>query len=249
VSIVGRLSLGAVLAAIAVGASAAWASPATGTQARATTLARAINLRQSDLPGASEHPYPLTAAALRDVTKIVKCAHGVLPREALVISQAPRFTGDGLGGTPIVSSIVQIWRSAGFALHALRSIPPRRRIPCFDEFFGAVLRAREPNGVSVSLHGVPFPLVVEGSDGTFADRITVTVHGQPADQQLAPMQRSSAVSDTEYIDQFGFVYGQVSVSMVVQTIDVTPSRALEQHLANLLLARTRNALASNPNPH
>jgi hypothetical protein len=104
-----------------------------------------------------------------------------------------------------------------------------------------MLRTSEPKGVSLALRGSTLPLTVRGSDASTAFRITVTAHSKPVAPELTGMHRTNELSAVVYLDQFGFVYGQVGVSWFVETLKVTPRLSLEQHLAKLLLTRARNA--------
>jgi hypothetical protein len=228
-----------VLLTVTVSAGVARASSTPITRGNAAAVASAVDLRPSDLPGYRHKFFDPTAQGLRDTAEIEKCEGGVPLSEALLNAHSPTFNGPGVGGTPEVASDVLVWPSAALADRAFAAVPATRGISCFDASFGAALRAKEPEGVSVTVHGAPLRSTVRGCDDTHADRIIATVHVEKPATELAPRRGATRLSDTVYIDQFGFVCGQVAVGFYV--LAPTPSPSLERHIADLLVRRARRA--------
>jgi hypothetical protein len=196
----------------------------------------------ADLPGYVVKPfqrtpdYPGAASALR------KCLHTPAAPDALLANSASAdFAGPGLGGTPTVKSYVAIWASASLLDQRLKAASGQHGISCVLNFFTVALRHHKPKGVSFKLHGETLPPVVRGSTPWLGFRLIITVRAKPAPTEAVVKTHGPEVSASLFIDFTSFVYGNVAVNLIVETIDAPPRFTLEQHLSRLLLARTEKA--------
>ena len=224
-----RIATLAAIAVLGLGAHSALASQRTLTRAQAQDAAAAIGLRRSDLPKLAAQSNPITAQQRRFSAKLTACLGGVPDTEAYAEAQSPTFTGAGTSSLT-VSSTTEILPTAALVDEDLRAVDSAQGIPCLQSQLGDQLKASLAKGAALEIHGTPLPLVVEGSDGTFALRFAVIV---------TIKQGRSTLPVHLYYDTIGFAYGQAEVGFDVLSTSATPSTALERRLGASLLARAR----------
>jgi hypothetical protein len=195
-------------------------------------VAVAINLRQSDLPKLAAQSNPITAQQRRFSAQLTACLGGVPDNLAYADAQSPTFTSSSSSALTI-SSNTEILPSAALVAKDLAAVRSRKGIPCLQRQLGAQLKASLGKGDTLSIHAVPLPAIVLGSDGTFALRFNVVV---------GIKQGSSTVPVRVYYDTIGFAYGQAEVGFDVLSTAAVPSGALERRLGASLLARARATL-------
>lgn len=229
-----RARIVAVVAAavLALGVEAALGSVRTVTRSGAHAVAVAINLRQGDLPKLSAQSNPITAEQRRFSAQLTACLGGVPDKLAYADAQSPTFTSSGSASLTI-SSNTEILPSAAFVAKDLATVRSPKGIPCLERQLGAQLKASLATGDTLTIHGVPLPPIVSGSDGTFALRFNVVV---------GLKQGSSTVPVRVYYDTIGFAYRQAEVGFDVLSTATAPSSALERRLGASLLARARAAI-------
>jgi len=229
-----RARIGAIVAVavLAAGAAAALGSARDVTRGAAHAVAVAINLRHSDLPKLSAQSNPITAQERRFSAQLTACLGGVPDNLAYADAQSPTFTGSGQTSLTI-SSDTEILPSAALVAKDLAAVRSRKGIPCLRHQLGVQLKASIGKGDTLSIHGVPLPSVVSGSDGTFALRFNVIV---------GIKQGSSTLPVRVYYDTIGFAYRQAEVGFDVLSTATAPSDSLERRLGASLLARAHAAI-------
>lgn len=220
------------VAVLAVGAEAAFGSRRDVTRGAAHAVAVAINLRQSDLPKLSAQSNPITAQERRFSAQLTACLGGVPDKLAYADAQSPTFTGSGSSSLTI-SSDTEILPSAALVRKDLAAVRSAKGIPCLQNQLGAQLKASLGKGDTLSIHGLPLPPIVSGSDGTFALRFNVVV---------GVKQGSSSVPVRVYYDTIGFAYRQAEVGFDVLSTATAPSSSLERRLGASLLVRAQAAI-------
>jgi hypothetical protein len=233
-----------VVLALALGACGGAASLTTITRSDAASVARAINLRKSDLPGYSEKspqrtpPDPAASAAL------LRCLHQAAAG-AKVIGKAssPDFAGPGIEGTPRIRSSVAVWSSTAALQRRLKSFARTRSATCLDRDFDSYLSRIRPKGITLSpVQTIARPPLVHDTEAAFTFRLVITVHTKALATEAAVSKRATETTASVYVDLAGFYYRQIAVALVVETLLVPPRLSLEQPLARLLLARARDAV-------
>ena len=227
-----RIGTIVAVAVLAAGAAAALGSARDVTRGAAHAVAVAINLRQSDLPKLSAQSNPITAQERRFSAQLTACLGGVPDNLAYADAQSPTFTGSGQTSLTI-SSDTEILPSAALVAKDLAAVRSRKGIPCLRHQLGVQLKASIGKGDTLSIHGVPLPSVVSGSDGTFALRFNVIV---------GIKQGSSTLPVRVYYDTIGFAYRQAEVGFDVLSTATAPSDSLERRLGASLLARAHAAI-------
>lgn len=227
-----RIGTIVAVAVLAAGAAAALGSARDVTRGAAHAVAVAINLRHSDLPKLSAQSNPITAQERRFSAQLTACLGGVPDNLAYADAQSPTFTGSGQTSLTI-SSDTEILPSAALVAKDLAAVRSRKGIPCLRHQLGVQLKASIGKGDTLSIHGVPLPSVVSGSDGTFALRFNVIV---------GIKQGSSTLPVRVYYDTIGFAYRQAEVGFDVLSTATAPSDSLERRLGASLLARAHAAI-------
>jgi hypothetical protein len=221
---------------VAIAAAGAFAAAAAVTRSRAAAVAGATLLRHSDLPGFTQGANPITAQERQENTAENRCDGGVPDSAAWSLAQSPGFqqAKASSGQSVAVSSEAAVMPSTALVARALAAITGPRGVGCLASSLRSELRASLPTGQTLrSIATARLPSVVTGADTAFRDRFTVII---------AVKQGKSSVNVPLFADAIGFSYGQVGVSLTVQTVLETPSTALEHTLAGVLLARARAAV-------
>lgn len=201
--------------------ASALAASTTFTKSQAATLARAVNLRSSDLPGYKSSPNPTTSSDVATGDKLAACAGGVPSSRDLVNTDSPTFTlgqqmiSSGVEVLPLPSNVQQ-------DLHAIRSARGQR---CIRSLIGAALKQSQTGGVTfaapkISLLSVP----AQGTSGAFGLRLAATAS-------------EGSVHITAYVDLLGAAVGHAEVSLDAEGVSAPVSSATEQRLFGLLVRR------------
>lgn len=221
-----------VVLVLSLGVAGAIAAATTITRSHALAVANAINLRHADLPTLTQQSNPITKQETASNAQLTKCTGGVPNSEAFATTQSPDFVTAGRASSTL-SSDVEVASSAALAKKDLASIVGSRGLACLQNQLAAELRAGASKGETLSVHGAFMPAGLSASDGSFAVRLTITVH---------VTKGKTVVSEPIYGDEIGFIYGQAEVSLNDVEINGKPSLSLEHRLAALLLSRARSAI-------
>jgi hypothetical protein len=222
----------------ASGAPGASATRGTLTRPQAVALAKAVNLRATDLPGftASAKRHRETQDEKRLGGELLRCV-GVSGDGGLVEASSRNFERRGTASVLSVSSNVGVARTSALAAQQLSKLRSGHTRECVVRYFSRLLKVQRlggtPGPVSIQ-HGTP---PAPGTAGGFAWRIGATVTLQLGDGRLR------AVPVPFYIDILGFVDGPAEVTLFSFGTPVPFPAAAQQHLYALLLART--GLAGN----
>jgi hypothetical protein len=221
-----------VVLVLSLGVAAAIAASTTITRSHALAVANAINLRHADLPSLTQQSNPITKQETASNAQLTKCTGGEPNSDALALAQSPDFVTGGTASATL-SSEVEIAPTVASAKKDLASIVGSRGLPCLQNQLTAELRAGASKGETLSVHGAIIPSGLSGSDGSFAVRLTITVH---------VTKGKTVVSEPIYGDEIGFLYGQAEVSLNDVEINGQPSLSLLHRLAAVLLSRARTAV-------
>ncbi len=205
------------------------------TGAQAVAYARAVNLRQRDLPGFSgsggeaELPAPGPAALAH-----ARCTGGVSPLHRVAKIASPEFSaGSGLH-SDFVKSYVEVWPTPEIVtFNNARSKSARGRA-CLVRDIEAVNRKinRERGGMLIgpfTVRAMPDPL--PGVTGAFHTRIDET-----------RLHRGGAVFFHVYRDLFGFISGPAEVELeAAGFVHPVPAHTEQRALRTLLERATTNA--------
>jgi hypothetical protein len=207
-------------------------SSAPITRARAGAVAEAINLRHSDLPALQQQSNPYTAQDERQDDQLAKCYGGVPESDAVKIATSPNFATPSTASSQYFSE-VEILPSAALVAEDLKALMSSRALPCWIQKLEIFLRSKAAKGETFSISAAPLPWRVSGADGTFAFRLSATVH----------VKRGTAdVTLSVYVDAVAFSVGQVEVSLSAVVTGAKPQSSVEHRLVSLLYARTRKAV-------
>jgi hypothetical protein len=221
------------LIALVVGAVAgtSFASTATITRARARTVAKAINLRRSDLPTFSQHPNPITQQDERNTAAYVACYGGVPPGDALTVQASPNFASPGSVSATFFSE-VEILPSAALVAKDLAAATTQRGVSCLNAQIAGGFSTGLPKSETLTVHSSLSRSLGSGGVRTFAIRTSVSFHAK----------RGATDADAPvYIDELGFATGQLEVFLSADETGTTPSRSLEQRLLSILILRAAAA--------
>jgi hypothetical protein len=217
------------LAATSVGPVVALASPRLITKTEARALVDTLNLRHSDLPTYTQRSNVRTTQQNRIVARAARCIGYTDYGKELADARSPIFV-DPVGPSFAVSSEVAVARSAALGVDDLAALRRPHALTCLESEVTSLLRLSLPKGDTMTASAGRLPSIVVGSDNVFALRITVVVHTR------------KLIAERVNFDEFGFVDGQVGVTVGGETQAGTPPIALERRLASLLIARTRAAV-------
>jgi hypothetical protein len=216
--------------------------PETATQLRraapiarsaANAVARAIGLRASDLPGWSvSHSLGSrrTVKIKRAEAGAIACLGRLARARPVAKAQSAVFVNDPGVPTDSAFSNVLILPSASAVAGDLAAARRPAVRACARRLLLAGWRALLPKGDTVTVTETTTSPVLPGTDQTIGGVTVITA-------RLRHHQTTMPVTISENVIDFSF--GQAQVSVVLQTIDATPSTALLQHLAALLAARAR----------
>jgi len=212
-----------------VGESLAAAS-SPPTRAQAAAYARAINLREGDIPGfKTGSVVKQTAADKRMSASIARCAGAVDPRRSIVDSGSPDFTRSNGIVHQDISSNVQVLPSAGLVAKDIRAVKSARGRRCLERAFGQGFAAKKIPGVRFGkVSGSSKSVQANGASGSFALRFTITATIQG---QKIPY----------FFDFFGFSLGQTEVSLAALGFATPVSSTDELGLFSVLLRRAEAA--------
>jgi hypothetical protein len=199
------------------------------TKARAQTLAVALNLTASDLPGfgvSAERPHE-TAAEKERERKLLRCMGGGTSSDALAEASSKSFQRQAQIVRVSVSSSVTIVRTPAEAAAELRAIRSDHTRFCLTRFMGELLASQTRGGASAKLVSITKATPsAAGTSGTFAWRIAgeITLRG---------------VRVPFYIELVGFSHGQAEVELLSFGLPVPFPATAEQELFALLVQRAR----------
>jgi hypothetical protein len=208
------------------------AGPPTPKQmgrAEAKVFARAVNLRQTDVPdfkiSAEEHE---TATEKRHGLAFARCVGPAALKHALSEADSQTFERQSVSSTESVSSYVEVASSSTVATEVLEAVQSERSRACLsgvaDQLFGSQGQ-REGityGPVSVGLLRPP----AAGTAGSFGWRIntTLSIHGIRVPVQM---------------DMLGFRYRAAIVLLLDVGFPQPPTGSLERRLFSLLIRRAR----------
>jgi hypothetical protein len=217
------------------------------TRAQALRLARAVNLRASDLPYFEVQPEdegdedPEREARLeRRFDRCLGAPRGVA--ENLAEKSSKTYGTGGAGGGLSVQSEVEIAPSAALARRRARLLRRGRTLTCLKRLYVPVLEEEgspdaEIGAVSIARLPVPRP-DPERAIG-FRVSARITVGDNPS--QLTAFRPGTSVGTMRtlpaYVDVFAFVAGPAEVTLTATGIPDPVSRALEGNLLRLLHER------------
>jgi hypothetical protein len=238
---------GWMLVAIGVGAAGTAAaavvltSSGTPTPTTPAAIARAINVRQSDLPGYTVEPNANATVGGQPQQRFNRCVgfgttllaylrNGSDLAAGATIS-SPQFTdGSGLQSES-VSSTVAIEGSRTVVARELaeaRSQLARQRVEnCLDQALDNVTY-HYPTGVSIALSDVavsPVPSPAGGTDGNVAIEVEMT------------LTASTGITVPIYMDMFGFGVGRDALSLLTLSIQHPFPFTTDTQLASLMVNR------------
>ena len=222
-----RLGVALTLALLACGAVVALGSSPTITRSQSAAVAAAIGLRHSDLPTLQQESLPITSRERALGAQVTSCEGGVPLSEAFAIVRSPAF----LTTPPSVGLVSQteILPSVALVAKDFAAGQRSRALGCALSAQEQELRLSLAAGTKIAdAHIARLPPRVSGTDGTSATRMTFDLAGGAGTKTVAV-----------YIDDVSFNYGQVEVSLEIQTTPGEPSASLEARLARLLFARAR----------
>lgn len=196
---------------------------------QASALAKALNLRASDLPGfgsnaQGKHPTATEAA----LERTLRACMGGAGSDTLAEASSAAFQDRSQGVHLSVSSTVTVAKSTARAQAQLRAMRSNQARGCLRSFVGKLLGAQSRSGaataklVSIAKGDPSAP----GTSGGFGWRIT---GGFVAGAVRVPF----------FIDLLGFVYGQANVTLLNVGLPIPFPAVAERQLFALLLARAK----------
>jgi hypothetical protein len=210
--------------------AAAGAANRSVTKAQAIAFARAVNLRQSDLPGfngSSGRHEQETPKENRLQAQLARCAGTVSAKYQVAEASSKEFEREENVASLKVQSGVTVMQSPALAARELAAVHSKRGRECLSTYVTALFKTHKYDGasvgpVSVSSGSPPAP----GVTGSFGLRVTTTIvlHN---------------VSIPFYMDSLGFVDGPAEVSLNTFGLPTPFPAATEERLYQLLLSRSK----------
>jgi hypothetical protein len=199
------------------------------TRARARTLAAALNLQASDLPGfrVSTERQRKTGSEVGREHKLLRCMGGRTRSDALAEVSSKSFERQADVVHVSVSSAVTIVPTPAQAEAELKAIRGEHTRACLTRFMGELLSSETHGGASARLVSISKATPsAPGTSGTFAWRIVgeLTLRGL-----RVPF----------YIELVGFSQGQDEVELFSFGLPVPFPAAAEQELFELLVGRAK----------
>ena len=219
-------AVGAVGMVAALGATLAGGR--TISPGSAQSVAQALTLRSSDLPGLRSQPNPVTSQEIRAHDQLLACAGDPPPRGAFAQSQL--FENSPTIPSETVFSEARIEPSASIAERAVAPAVLPRLTACSQRLALTSWHATLPKTDTVTVSAGSFAPPLPRGDHMVGAFLDTTVRAQ------------GTITLRLYADTISFSVGQAVESISVQTI-TPPPRALERRLAMLLLARARKLIA------
>jgi hypothetical protein len=212
------------------------AARGTLTRPQALALAKAVNLRATDVPGfrVSARHHRETQEEKRLGGQLLRCV-GAGGESGLAEAGSSNFERRGVVSVLSVSSNVGVARTSALAAKQLSKLRSGHTRECVSSYFSRLLKVQRLGGTAgpVSIqHGTP---PAPGTTGGFAWRISATVTLHLGNGRLR------SVPVPFYIDILGFVDGPAEVTLFSFGTPVPFPAPAQQHLYALLLARTRLA--------
>lgn len=231
-----RPRLGSLLAALVacLGVGVALAASAPITRSHALEVAKAINLRQSDLPSSQQTADPFGARQRTLDAQLEECiGAGVPDSEAFAIVNSPSFVTAG-SQPATIGSQVKVMPSAALASRDAAAGLDHRGLACATSQLSALVRPSLAKNEKISGAGAVFlPRLAIGGLHVIGARIRVMIR---------VTRGGSVVTVPLYADSLQFVDGQLEVNFEQEQGGEKPSAALEDRLLAVLVKRTRAAL-------
>ena len=213
-------------AVLAIGLVCAAATPAAAdmTRPEARSLAQAVNLTASDLPGFTASRPDSSSGDPRADARFAKCAGTVPSKKALADVPSSDFVRETDASYTAVSSDVQVMPNQSLVRKDMRAAQKPRARRCLS---AALRRQLASQGTDIA--GLSVSLMRPGVPGGFGYRVKVVA-------------RAQGVKVPVYIDMLAFGDGPVEAAVIFTTSLRPAVRSEESRLLDIVRTRVSTQL-------